>query len=117
MISTKRWLIILNKTINRRKDYIKNIKVIQSSISKIKLKGKSSFIISTFGFPSKIFNLENSLIELKKVYSLLDKGGVFVTIGWDETFNDELNYYWYKFLPDNINANSFEEWRIKKNNK
>jgi hypothetical protein len=57
------------------------------------------------------------LIELKKVYSLLEDGGVFVTIGWDETFNDELNYFWYKFLPDEIIANSFEEWRKKRQEK
>ena len=107
----------LKKTIDRRKDYIKNIKVIRSSINEIKLKKKSSFIISTFGFPSKTFNQKNSLIELKKVYSLLEDGGVFVTIGWDETFNDELNYFWYKFLPDEIIANSFEEWRKKRQEK
>jgi len=107
----------LKKTIDRRKDYTKNINVIKSSINEIKLKQKSSFIISTFGFPSKIFDQKNSLIELKKIYSLLEDGGVFVTVGWDETFNDELNYLWYKFLPDEINAISFEEWRIKRQKK
>lgn len=107
----------LKKTIDRRKDYTKNINVIKSSINKIKLKQKSSFIISTFGFPSKIFDQKNSLIELKKIYSLLEDGGVFVTVGWDETFNDGLSYLWYKFLPDEINAISFEEWRIKRQKK
>jgi len=104
----------LKRSIDRRKDYTKNINVIKSSINDIKLTEKSSFIISTFGFPSKTFNHKNSIRELKKIYSLLDKGGVFATIGWDETFNDELNYFWYKFLPDEINANSFEEWRLKR---
>jgi len=107
----------LKRNIDRRKDYVKNIEVIKSEINEIKLKQKSSFIISTFGFPSKIFDQKNSLMELKKIYSLLEKGGVFITIGWDETFNDELNYFWYKFLPDDINANGFEEWRIKRRKK
>jgi hypothetical protein len=37
-----------------------------------------------------------------------------VTVGWDETFNDSLNYMWFKYVPDSIQAKSFEEWRRKR---
>ena len=104
----------LNKSVDRRKDYTKNIQSIKSSITNLKLKEKSTLIISSFGFPSKTSDKNSSLSELKKIYSLLDTCGVFATIGWDETFNDELNYFWYKFLPDDIDAKSFEEWRLKR---
>jgi len=112
----KNMIDFLEKSITRRKDYTKNIKLVESSIHQLKLDTKSNFIISTFGFPSKTFDKVNSLVELKKVHSLLDKNGVFVTVGWDETFNDELNYFWYKFLPDNLDARNFEEWRLKRIN-
>ncbi len=43
--------------------------------------------------------------------------GVFITIGWDETFNDELNNMWFKYIPDDIRAKNFEEWRTVRSSK
>lgn len=101
------------RTIDRQKYYVKNIKLVNSKIEDFKLPvdEKSSLIISSFGFPSKISDVERCNKELENVYKLLSDDGVFVTIGWDETFNDELNCMWYKYIPDDIIANSFEEWR------
>lgn len=109
-------LKFLQRTIDRQKYYVNNIKLVESSIEKFKLENneKSTFIISSFGFPSKITNEDRCLKELKAVYDNLDENGVFVTIGWDETFNDELNEMWYRYIPDNIIADSFYDWQRKR---
>ena len=110
---SQQMLDYFNRTIDRQKYYVKNIELVNSTIQDFKLPGneKSSFIISSFGFPSKISDKKRCAKELENVYDLLSDDGVFVTIGWDETFNDELNAMWYKYIPDNIIANNFEEWR------
>ena len=72
---------------------------------------KTSFVISSFGFPSKISNKNLVFEELKAIYSILSDNGHFFSMGWDETFNDELNEMWFKYIPDSIDANNFEEWR------
>lgn len=102
-----------DRTINRQKYYVKNIELVHSKIQDFTIPNgeKSSFIISSFGFPSKISDSERCRCELENVYSMLSDDGVFVTLGWDETFNDELNAMWYRYVPDNIKAANFEEWR------
>ncbi|MCX6738843.1 MAG: helix-turn-helix domain-containing protein [Candidatus Parcubacteria bacterium] len=99
--------------VRRERKFTHPIKVIQSSIvdSLNHIKEKSSFIVSSFGFPSHVSDHILCLSELKTIYNLLSENGVFVTIGWDETFNDELNEMWFKYIPDTIQACSFEEWR------
>ena len=106
----------IEKRVRREKLYVSNIKIIQSTISNMNnvIKDKSSFIISSFGFPSKISDKERVIEELKSVYNQLTDDGYFVTVGWDETFNDELHYMWYKYIPDSIYARTFEEWRRKR---
>lgn len=74
----------------------------------------SNFIISSFGFPSRIFNFSQVKKDLEAVNNILSEDGLFVTIGWDETFNDELSEMWYRFVPDSITASSFEDWRKKR---
>jgi hypothetical protein len=106
----------VKKNIKRERKYTQNIKIIQCSIKEApkKIRAKSSFVISSFGFPSKITNRALCLDELRAVYEVLADGGDFFTIGWDESFNDELNVLWFKYIPDNIQANDFEEWRRKR---
>lgn len=115
---SKQMLEYFERTINRQKYYVKNIDLIHSKIQDFKLpKGeKSSLIISSFGFPSKISDKERCKLELENVYDLLSDDGVFVTLGWDETFNDDLNNMWYKYIPDNIRAGNYEEWRSIREN-
>lgn len=102
-----------NRTINRQKYYVKDIELVHSKIQDFKIPNneKSTFVISSFGFPSKISDKSRCEAELESVYNLLDDNGVFVTLGWDETFNDDLNIMWYRYVPDNIKAANFEEWR------
>ncbi|MBQ1496486.1 MAG: methyltransferase domain-containing protein [Bacilli bacterium] len=110
---SQQMLDYFERTINRQKYYVKNIDLVHSKIEDFRIpnNAKSSFIISSFGFPSKISDKKRCRDELQNVYNLLSEDGVFVTLGWDETFNDELNNMWYKYIPDNIKASNFEEWR------
>ena len=110
---SKQMLEYFDRTINRQKYYVKNIELVHSKIQDFSIPNgeKSSFIISSFGFPSKISDNERCKYELENVYEMLSEDGVFVTLGWDETFNDELNAMWYRYVPDNIKAANFEEWR------
>lgn len=106
----------LEKVIKREKKYTKRIIVKNGPTKKLQqlLGIKSNFIISSFGFPSKISDTKNTYKELRAIEDALTDDGVFITIGWDESFNDELNHMWYKFVPDKIQANNFEEWRQKR---
>lgn len=109
----------VDKNIKRERKYVNKVSIINSSIVNLTkiLKIKSNFIISSFGFPSSISNKDLCLNELKAIYNLLKDDGVFITIGWDETFNDELNNMWFKYIPDNIRAKTFDEWRTLRSSK
>jgi hypothetical protein len=74
----------------------------------------SDLIVAKFAFPSRATDEKGSRAELDSVYKCLRPNGLLVTIGWDETFNDELSEMWYKYAPDAIVARSFEEWRYKR---
>lgn len=104
------------KTMKRERKFTNDINIINSTISEARdrIQGLSTFVISSFGFPSRISDSKLCLDELRAVYALLDENGLFFTIGWDETFNDELNQMWFKFIPDRIAAEDFEDWRRKR---
>lgn len=106
----------VEKNIKRERRYAQPVCIIRSSIKDLpkKLKIKSNFIISSFGFPSRVNDKNLCLEEIKAVNTLLAKDGIFVTIGWDESFNDELGMMWFKYIPDKIKADDFEEWRKKR---
>lgn len=110
---SKQMLEYFHRTINRQKYYVKDIELVHSKIQDFVIPNgkKSSMVISSFGFPSKISDSERCMNELESVYNMLSEDGVFVTLGWDETFNDDLNAMWYRYVPDNIKAANFEEWR------
>lgn len=82
---SKQMLDYFERTINRQKYYVKNIELVRSKIQDFELPNneKSSFIISSFGFPSKISDKERCKLELENIYELLTDDGVFVTLGWD----------------------------------
>lgn len=103
----------VEKNIKRERRYVNNVSIINSSIEELPniLNIKSNFIISSFGFPSHISDKRLCINELKSIYRMLKDDGVFISIGWDETFNDELNMMWFQYVPDNIRAKNFEEWR------
>jgi len=104
----------LEKVLNRNHGYVQDIELIQGELSSFEIGVKSNFIVSSFGFPSKYTNEKQCLFELQNVYNHLIEGGLFVTLGWDETFNDDLNYYWFKHIPDTIGEFDFEKWRKRR---
>lgn len=104
----------LEKILNRNQGYVQSIELIEGSLDSFDIGIKSNFIISSFGFPSKFTNKQQCLVELERVYNHLTNDGLFVTLGWDETFNDELNYYWFRHIPDEIGEFDFEKWRLRR---
>lgn len=106
----------LGKRVRRERKFTNNISVINSTISDAAkhIKRQSSFIVSSFGFPSKISDARSCLEELRTIHELLEDDGLFFTIGWDETFNDDLSRMWFKFIPDRIPGRHFEDWRRKR---
>jgi ubiquinone/menaquinone biosynthesis C-methylase UbiE len=106
----------VERDIRRERRYSRPLRIVESSIAELpqNLDTKSTFIISSFGFPSKFTRPAVCIAELKAVHEMLEDGGVLCTIGWDETFNDELNMLWYQYIPDDIEAKDFEEWRRKR---
>src|SRR3989344_1981725 len=117
--SSKGMCDFVEKNIKRERKFINKVSVIHSNILKLPkvLKVKSNFVISSFGFPSHISDKELCIHELKAIYEILRDDGIFVTIGWDETFNDELNNMWFKYIPDTIRAKDFDEWRTIRSEK
>lgn len=79
------------------------VKIVKNTIKSFKLNlQKSNFIISSFGFPSSLFDKDNTLEELKNVYKNLLDGGIFITIGWNEKWDDELSSLWKKYTINNF---------------
>lgn len=82
--------------------YDDSIQILNSKISDFDLGiNKSNFIISSFGFPSKLFDKNNCVNELKNVYKNIADDGIFITIGWNEKWDDELSMLWKKYINDN----------------
>ena len=111
---SKEMLSYLKTLINRKHTFIHNTEIVESPIADMNLGIQSNLIMSSFGFPSKIADKELCIKELEVVYNHLMDDGIFITLGWDESFNDELSNYWYRHIPDGIDAIDFETWRIKR---
>lgn len=90
----------------------KCIQIVQSSIEKLNLDIKSNFIISCFGFPSCVYDKSLIKRELINVNRILDDDGILITIGWNEKYDDELSYIWYKYVD--VSQLSYDEWKKEK---
>lgn len=107
------WLIENNnKMIDFLEKKYKNnnkIRIINCSISSFKKEEqKSNFIISSFGFPSCLYNKNKTLEELKNVYENLLDNGVFITIGWNEKWDDEVSSLWKRYTNKNFDEKIIE---------
>ena len=107
-------LNFLQKKMDRRHLYTHMIEYHQSELAKLELPVRSNLMISSFGFPSQFTDKEQCMLELQRVDHCPLPGGLFITLGWDETFNDALSNFWYQHIPDNINAKDFETWRLQR---
>jgi ubiquinone/menaquinone biosynthesis C-methylase UbiE len=71
--------------------------------------------ISSWAFPSKMWDPSTCLRQVKEVRRVLKDGGVLVTVGWDETFRDQLSEIWYRFVAEpDFRRESIEEWRKRR---
>jgi len=117
---SEQMLEYLQRRIKRQLKASSVVKTIQSPIADLNTEmigEPSSLIISSFGFPSKVFNPDIAYKELKTISNMITDEGFLITLGWDESFNDELSKMWYKFIPDDLYADTFEDWRRKRANK
>lgn len=106
----------IEKNLRRERKYTKFVEVAHSTIADFPTHSggvKSNLIISSFGFPSCVFNERDRLAELKAVRDMLADDGEFFTIGWDETFNDTFSHLRFKHAPGAISKWDFNEWKKK----
>lgn len=92
------------------------IRPIQAAIADIPLGDASvDLVISSWGFPSKVWDEKQTLAELRQVYRVLRETGRFITIGWDEDFADEMTEVWHKFvMEEEYYFDSLSEYRRRK---
>ena len=75
-------------------------------------------VISSWAFPSKMWQLEVCLKEVREVLRVLKPNGVLITVGWDETFRDQLSELWFRFVPEpDFRRETMEEWRRRRRDK
>lgn len=72
-------------------------------------------LVSSWGFPSGIWNKAVCLKEVCEARRVLRPNGRLITLGWDETFRDQLSELWYRFVPEpDFRRESIEEWRRRR---
>lgn len=72
-------------------------------------------VISSWAFPSSMWNVQSCLRQVKEVHRVLKSHGCLVTVGWDEAFRDQLSELWYRFVPEpDFRRESIEEWRKRR---
>jgi ubiquinone/menaquinone biosynthesis C-methylase UbiE/HEAT repeat protein len=72
-------------------------------------------VVSSWAFPSRMWDVGVCLDELREVERVLKPRGILVTLGWDETFQDELSEFWYRYVPEpDFRRESLEEWRRRR---
>jgi len=77
----------------------------------------SSFdaVVSSWGFPARMWDPAVCLAQVREVQRVLRPGGTLVTIGWDESFQDELSEIWYRYVPEpEYYRESVEDWRRRR---
>ncbi len=109
----------LKQKIQHRHGLKSKIKPIHQSIDKLPFPDSSiDAIVSSWAFPSKMWHLETCLKQIEEVRRVLKPNGILLTVGWDETYRDELSELWYRFVPEpDFRRESFEEWRKRRKSK
>lgn len=94
----------------------RQIEVMQGELQALPLPDEcADVVVSSWGFPSKIWDSDQALKELREAYRILRPNGMFLTIGWDEEFNDEMTEIWYRFvLEPDCYFDSLSDYRRRK---
>jgi len=72
-------------------------------------------VISAWAFPSRTWDQDRAVAELREVRRVLRPNGKLLTIGWDEHFRDELSELWYRFVPEpDFRRERLDEWRARR---
>lgn len=72
-------------------------------------------VVSSWAFPSRMWDADVCLRELHEVERVLKPRGVLVTLGWDETFQDEMSEFWYRYVPEpDFRRETLEQWRRRR---
>ena len=77
----------------------------------------SSFdaVVSSWGFPSTMWDPDACLAQVGEVHRVLRPEGVLITVGWDESFQDELSEMWYRYVPEPAYyRETVEDWRRRR---
>jgi ubiquinone/menaquinone biosynthesis C-methylase UbiE/nucleoside 2-deoxyribosyltransferase len=92
------------------------VETLYSTIAAIPLPEESvDLVVSSWGFPSRVWDESGAYEELNEVYRVLHPDGVFITIGWDEDFSDQMTEVWYRFVMEqDYYFDSLSEYRRRK---
>src|SRR4029079_472900 len=92
------------------------VELLKAPIAAIPLSdGSVDLAVSSWGFPSRVWDEPQAYEELAEVHRVLSEKGVFITIGWDEDFADEMTEVWYKFVMEKeYYFDSLSEYRRRK---
>ncbi|MBN1585467.1 HEAT repeat domain-containing protein [Candidatus Uhrbacteria bacterium] len=94
--------------------FVRPVRIVGTTSGKPSLgpkKGSSNLVIRSFGLTDRFLGRSFPMDDLRKAYDLLSDDGLFVTVGWDESFGDDLSRLFYRHVPDGLPVRSFEEWR------
>lgn len=97
----------------------RKVEILEGELQAIPLADDTAdVVVSSWGFPSRTWDAAQSRKELSEVLRILRDGGIFVTIGWDESFNDEMTEIWYRFvLEPDCYFDSLPDYRRRKRSK
>jgi len=92
---------------------------ILGTIEKMPIEDASiDLVVSSWGFPSRVWDKEKAATELAEVHRVMRDTGVFVTIGWDEEFSDEMTEIWHKFvIEEDYYFDALSEYRRRRRSK
>ncbi len=105
----------LVQTVRQSPNYSK-VKPLLGDISSLPIDDRSlDAVLSSWAFPSKMWDSATCLRQVEEVRRVLKPNGVLVTVGWDEQYRDQLSELWYRFVPEpDFRRESIEEWRRRR---
>ncbi|MEZ5218542.1 MAG: class I SAM-dependent methyltransferase [Ilumatobacteraceae bacterium] len=106
----------LGRQLNLRPRLLDRLRLVHTRNESLPVDDQSvDAVISSWAFPSNMWDEQTCLAEMSEVHRVLKPGGVLITVGWDENFRDQLSDLWYRFVPEpDYRRESMEEWRRRR---